>query len=540
MDLTNFKNKKVMVVDDFANVRRSIKAQLIDLGLVNVFEAYDGESASKILKETKVDLILCDYNLGKGRDGARLLEEWRIRKMMQQSTIFVLITAETARDVVVSAMEFEPDDYLAKPFTMEVLANRLQRWFERRQVLLPLLVSLEKHDWAAVADASRQIIEEHPRYRSVAQKNYVEALFQLKQFTQAEHFLHGLLDKRFVSWAQTALHRIDLLQNKYESAETGFKEVLRKDPNLVEAYDYLAHSLQALDKEEEMQEWLEQAVQRAPKNIDRQRKLIRVAQRNLDYRRASQGLRDVLNMSTGTMHEHVGIFQEYIKNLQVEEQNTDNDQRKREITKEIASVNRRMNERYSADPNSRLFSKALTIRNSKDKLAAKTHEAVNDLLAQTFEHVDEVIEDTAFFICETLYEAERESDADELVNKFKKKYQDYPDIVRRFDELQAEPVSMESRKQAKALNLKGIELYKNKNYEQAIPYFRSAMELSPRHPGIILNFVQSHMLRMKTDGIDKDEVNLCLEYMGRLKYLPEDHSQYERFVKLNTNLKKIQ
>ena len=199
MDLTNFKNKKVMVVDDFANVRRSIKAQLIDLGLVNVFEAYDGESASKILKETKVDLILCDYNLGKGRDGARLLEEWRVRKMMQQSTIFVLITAETARDVVVSAMEFEPDDYLAKPFTMEVLANRLQRWFERRQVLLPLLVSLEKHDWAAVADASRQIIEEHPRYRSVAQKNYVEALFQLKQFTQAEHFLHGLLDKRFVS-----------------------------------------------------------------------------------------------------------------------------------------------------------------------------------------------------------------------------------------------------------------------------------------------------------------------------------------------------
>jgi DNA-binding response OmpR family regulator len=539
MDFSHLKNKKVLIVDDFANVRKSVKSQFMDLGIAQVYEAHDGDSATKAVKENSFDLVLCDYNLGKGRDGARLLEEWRSRQLLRREAIFVLITGETSRDIVLSALEFHPDDYLAKPFTMEVLANRLGRWFDRHQALLPMLVSIEKKDWEAVAKSAMQIIEGHPRYRGAAQKWYVEALIQQKHFTQAENFLYGLLDKRYLSWAQTELHHLDLLQNKYEAAEVGLIDVANSDPNMIEAYDFLSETLAAQDKTTEQQEWLEKAIARAPRNIDRQKKLAHVAQKNLDFARASTALRDVVNMSVGTMHENVGMFFTYIKNLQLESQAAKNEQRKRDISKEIASINRRMNERYHQDINARLFSKTLPIQQSPEPAAAKFTKVLNEIYRLSFEQIEQILPETALIIAETFYSSERFNDADEMVKQFKKRFRDNASVVQQLDELQAEPVSLEQRQKAKTLNLKGIELYKNKDYQQSIRYFREAMDISPRHPGIILNFVQSHLLQMKAASVDAKVVSLCLEYIDRLNYLPEDHYQYERFAKLKKNLQAL-
>jgi len=540
MDFSDLKNKKALVIDDFENVRKSIKGMLLELGFQTVTESYDGNTATKAMTEAQYDLILCDFNLGKGRDGLRLLEEWRSKKMMAQSAIFVLITGETSREIVVSALEFQPDDYLAKPFTMDVLSKRLGRWFERRQVLLPLLVSMEKDDWEAVGQSSRQIIEDHPRYRSAAQKQYVEALIQQNQLTEAENFLHGLLDKRYQSWAQTALHRIDLIQNKLEAAEAGLKKVIQRDPNDLEAYDYLAKSLAIQKKDEELQEWVEMAVSRAPRNIDRQKHLVKVTQRNFNYQRGNQAFKEIINLSNETMHESIDTYQQYIKSLQHESRVCEEGTRKKDIQKEISNTSKRMSDRYSNNPNPRIFNKALTVHNSGEAAAHKFTKPLNELFALCFDVIDEIIPDTALFVAETYYLAERYSDADELVRQFRIKFKTQPNIIKQLDDLQEEPGSLPSSKEeAKALNMKGIELYKEKQYLESIEFFKRAMTLSPRHPGIILNFVQSHLLRMKTEGTNPPAIEECLSCIDRLNYLPNDHYQYERYSKLKQNLKSL-
>lgn len=539
MDLSYLKKKKILVVDDFANVRKSVRGQLMDLGIEQVWEAASPDKATNAVRETRFDLILCDYNLGKGRDGARLLEEWRTRRMMGPDTIFVLITAETARDVVISALEFQPDDYLAKPFTMEVLENRLHRWFERRNTLMPMTVSMEKQDWAAVAQSAKEIIENHPRYRSIGQKAYAEALIQQQDYTAAEHFLLGVLDKRYQSWAQTQLHRLDVLQKKYQAAEVGLVAVLTRDPNLMEGYELLIDALLAQNKLEEAQSWLESAVLRSPKNIQRQRKLVLLAQNNQDFRRASQASRDVMSMSAGTMHETIGNYFAYLRTLRQEADAADADERRREINREITSVTRKINERFPQDINARFYSKALAIMNDRHNDTLKHEKTLDTLYTEVFENVDLVEQETALLLAETYYQVDRLSDADSLVAQFRKRFSDQPDVIRRLDELQVEPVSMASRKEAKQLNLKGIELYKSKDYAGSIRFFEDAMKLSPRHPGIILNLVQSHLLRMKADGVDSDDVAECLDVVRRLEYLPEDHYQYERYTKLRSNLESL-
>ncbi|MEJ2044463.1 MAG: response regulator [Reinekea sp.] len=539
MDNLNLPEKCVLVIDDFANVRKSIKTQLQDLGVRQVVEAYDSTSASKALKDYQFDLILCDFNLGKGKDGSRLLEEWRLTNAIRQETIFVLITAETSRDMVVSAMEYQPDDYLAKPFSMDVFSNRIVRWFEKRNVFLPLLNSVEEGDWPIVTQQARLIMEQYPRHRAAAQRYYAQSLVKQGILTEAENFLRGLVDKRYLSWAQAEIHRIDMLQENYQVAEKGLKNVLIRDPNLTEAYDLLAEVLKKLNKTEDLQKWLEVAVNRAPKNIKRQETLAEVAQGNEDYYRSSVAYRDIMNMSSDTIHENVGVYQKYLNSLHQEEITTDSEQRKRDIHREMASASRRMTDRYQSDPSARLYAKAMALMEQENLRSTLHEKQLNKLLISALESIDRVNGETAIICTQVMYRAERLSEGDELVERFRSRFAEQPDILERLQALQAEPASQEKRQKATDLNLKGVECYKNKEFTESIVYFQEAMQLSPRHPGIILNFVQSHLVEMRTDKVNIQKVELCLEYLNRLVYLPEDHYQYERYRKLTKTLKKM-
>jgi DNA-binding response OmpR family regulator len=539
MDFSDLKHKKVLVIDDFANVRKAIRTMLLDLGFQTVNEAGDGNSATKLMRETKHDLVLCDFNLGKGRDGMRLLEEWRLLNLLAPEALFVLITGETARDIVISALEIEPDDYLTKPFTMEVLSIRMMRLFERRQIMLPLIAALDKKDWPVVARIAREVNDQHPRYRSAAQKYFVEALIQQNHLTEAESFLYGLLGKRYQCWAQTYLHRIELLQDKPDSAEKGLKAVLQRSPNEMVAYDYLVNALQAQDKGEEVQFWLEQAIARAPRNINRQQHLVAVAQENLDLQRANLAQRDLLNLAADTMHESLGRFQTYIKDLQHEAGSCD-EVRRKEIQREITNAGKRMLESFPSDHNARLFSKALQIQKSNAKSADVRYErSLKALFEESFEDTDQLIPETAIFVAETFYLAKRFDEGDEMVRRFKICFSHLPQVVSTLNSLQAEPIPVSARKEAKELNSQGIDLYRRHEYSASIQFFERAISLSPRHPGIILNFVQSHLMQMKSDGKNRTVIEMCLDTIRRLHYLSDEHYQYERYQKMLGNLEKL-
>lgn len=536
MDFSEIQNLRALVIDDFETVRRSIKGMLNDLGFQKVSEAFDAQSASRLIKQHDFDLILCDFNLGKGRNGLRLLEEWRVEKLIPQSSVFVLITGDTSRQIVVSALEFQPDDYVAKPFTMDVLKVRLNRWFERRKALLPMLVSSDKKDWEGMARVALSMIEKHPRHRSIAQKKYVEAMIQMKRYQQAESFLQGLLDKRYLSWAQSELNRIAIDQGEFTEAEAGLRGVILNDPYLIQAYDYLAESLKYQNKKEDRQFVLDQAIHLAPQNVNRMDTLIEAALDNEDYHRASVALKDLIAMVADSRHESIELYQRYIHNLSLEEEMTDSSARKKEIRKELVNAGKQMKNRYGKDINVQLFSDALAVRTSVEPASLKFTSVLNELYKETLDQLDEINGLTAMMLTSTFYRAERFPDADDMVQKFVKKFDDDRALVKDLKTMQSEPVSLALRKQAHALNMKGIDLYEHDEFGKALDFFNRAMEMSPRHPGIILNFVQSSMQMMKENGYTEAGLNRCQEYLDRLQYLPEDHKQYKRCKTLTKHL----
>ncbi|MFC1513344.1 chemotaxis response regulator CheY [Thermodesulfobacteriota bacterium] len=120
-------NMKVLVVDDFATMRRIVKNILTQLGFKNIIEADDGTSALEILQKEKVDLIISDWNMPK-MTGLDLLKTVRGDANLA-ATPFIMVTAEAQQDNIIAAVKAKVSQYIVKPFTADTLAEKMSKIF---------------------------------------------------------------------------------------------------------------------------------------------------------------------------------------------------------------------------------------------------------------------------------------------------------------------------------------------------------------------------------------------------------------------------
>lgn len=124
---TNYESKKrikILVVDDFPTQRKLIKRTLLDLGFENVIEASDGEDALEKLQAQTVEFIICDWHMPKmmGIDLLRAVRaDERLRRMP-----FLMVTAETKKENIIEAAKAGVSNYIAKPFTVEALQEKMR------------------------------------------------------------------------------------------------------------------------------------------------------------------------------------------------------------------------------------------------------------------------------------------------------------------------------------------------------------------------------------------------------------------------------
>jgi two-component system chemotaxis response regulator CheY len=120
-------NIKILVVDDMATMRRIIKGLLNQLGYKNIEEAEDGKVALQKLKSQKFDFVVTDWNMP-NMTGLELVQE--IRKDPELKDLPVLmVTAEAKKENVLMAIKAGVNNYIVKPFTAEVLKEKMEKIF---------------------------------------------------------------------------------------------------------------------------------------------------------------------------------------------------------------------------------------------------------------------------------------------------------------------------------------------------------------------------------------------------------------------------
>ncbi|MDF2181367.1 chemotaxis response regulator CheY [Neptuniibacter sp. CAU 1671] len=123
------KDIKILVVDDFSTMRRIIKNLLRDLGLTNVEEADDGQTALPILKRGDIEFLITDWNMP-GMTGIELLKAVREDPALAQIPV-LMVTAEAKKEQIIAAAQAGVNGYVVKPFTAAVLKEKIDKIFER-------------------------------------------------------------------------------------------------------------------------------------------------------------------------------------------------------------------------------------------------------------------------------------------------------------------------------------------------------------------------------------------------------------------------
>ena len=119
----------VLVVDDEAHMRRVLEIMVRQLGH-NVLSAADGAQALQTLEREKVDLVLTDLRMPV-LDGLGLLRGIVDKGL---SVPAIVMTAQGSVSSAVEAMKLGAEDYLLRPFDIEVLELSIQRVLARGQL----------------------------------------------------------------------------------------------------------------------------------------------------------------------------------------------------------------------------------------------------------------------------------------------------------------------------------------------------------------------------------------------------------------------
>ncbi len=118
---------RVLVVEDEIEIRDLIVMQIVREG-IQVDSCASAEEATELLAKNKYSLIALDWMLP-GQSGLALVKELRIKFSHELSILMVTARAETQN--IVEGLEAGADDYLTKPFEIQVLRARIRALIRR-------------------------------------------------------------------------------------------------------------------------------------------------------------------------------------------------------------------------------------------------------------------------------------------------------------------------------------------------------------------------------------------------------------------------
>lgn len=115
---------RILVVDDEAHMRRTVRRMLHHIGYANV-EENDGTTVLQTLKLYPYDLVICDWQM-EPNSGIEVLTFLRADPDLKD-TPFIMLTGENTATAVTAAVSTGASDYIAKPFSTQTLASKVER-----------------------------------------------------------------------------------------------------------------------------------------------------------------------------------------------------------------------------------------------------------------------------------------------------------------------------------------------------------------------------------------------------------------------------
>ena len=522
-----YKLKRCLVVDDMPDVRVSISNMLRVFGVQQVDVAANGDQAIEACNSTDYNLVICDYNLGDGRDGQQILEELRFRNRLKNTSIFIMITAESSRDMVLGALECQPDDYITKPFTQVLLRERLDKVLIRHEELYGIKQGLDAKDFALVEKRCRELLEQNTRYRNACLQIQAEMNYRLSEFQRAEEIYLGILAERPVLWAKLGLSKTQIAKKDYASAEKLLKEVIEADRRVVEAHDLLADAYIAQGNTVSAQKAMQNAAEVSPKSVLRQRRLAKLAKINKDTEVCLEANRRVIKTARNSCHESADDYFNLVHELAEASGGEDVSEKN---SKEIFDVLQRLEKKPYFDVKANIQTNTIRYRTSlSQNHKAEAEGYLKKAAALCEKNPGAISSDAGLEIAQALIAKGDKKAADALLHQLVEKFPDNPVLLAKADAMSDTPKSKEGHKKVADMTRTGVGFYESGNYSEAIKIFEAALAIFAGHIGLNLNLVQCAVAEVKKTGEKKGYGDMCHKALQRIAHVTADNPQYARY-----------
>ncbi|MFS2215901.1 tetratricopeptide repeat protein [Telluria sp. Tellsp104] len=529
-------DKNYLVVDDFVGVRQLLREALRSLGAKNIDQASSGGEAMGLLARIRYDVVLCDYNLGDGKNGQQVLEEARVRNLVNPSTVWLMVSAEKSVESVMGAAEHQPDAYLIKPITEGVLLTRLNRVWHKKQIFRLIDQAYAEKDYLRAARLCDAAIEGHKAHEIDLLRMKAKLMEKSGEPVKAREVYERVLEQREYQWARAGIAKIRMANGEFEQARQAFQSVIAENRYYIDAYDQLALTYQNLGKLDEACAILERAAKLSPNSVPRQRNLGNVALKVGNVQMAEQAFRKCILIGEYSIMKTPDA---YLGLARVCGQKND--------AKEALRLLLQVQREFAADhPDIALRSKiteGLVYHESGDyRRARKAGDELEALLNATETRPDIP---TCLELATLLFAVGVKDAPVELLCYVIRNNHDNPllldEVQKIFDKARLGDEGLEfirvSKKEATDLMNQGVLLWKTGKLKDAVEWMRQARKKVPNNQRILFNAAQilvSHLQQHGYDGVLSAEAYEVLHHVDRL--LPGQ----QRFAQLMEQLAQLQ
>lgn len=125
MSTQQLEQANVLVIDDMASMRAITKKVLKHYGARNVLECENGKQGLSRLKASKIDLIICDWDMPV-MTGYELLQEVKQNERLAKIP-FIMLTANASKEFVIKCAQQNVDSYIVKPYQPQALIEKITK-----------------------------------------------------------------------------------------------------------------------------------------------------------------------------------------------------------------------------------------------------------------------------------------------------------------------------------------------------------------------------------------------------------------------------
>lgn len=533
-----YNSKKCLVVDDFPEIRGSLTRTLRKFGLDGVDTAADGEEAVRMCSQKIYDIVVCDYNLGQGKDGQQVLEEVRHQGHLPLTSLFVLLTGESSREMVLGAIECQPDDYLTKPYTEVSLRTRLNRAVLRHEALLSIKKAIAAGNCESALQGCNEMIKAGSRYSHDCLKIKGQLLLRLERTNEAEKLYQTVLEKKPLVWARLGLGKAQIKLSKFPEAKAVLEDIIREDNRYIEAHDLLAELHMAQEDLVRAQRATETAAQVSPKSVHRHRALAQIADLNGDDEISAKAHLGAIRWGLNSCHESPQDYFNYVRKVADTVRSGQTSSESSNQVKQAMTYLERARKRYGRSPE--MEAQALMVEAQIYHGQGKSAEAAAAAAKakQMYEEMPAPSVDATLQLARTLKTMDQEEDARSLLTTLAGQHPNDKRLMRVIDGITSEPITEVGKTVAARLTKTGIGHYDQKNFVAAIDVFVRAINAYPRHTGLNLNLIQAIVAATEAGGKKAEWEQLCRRSLKAVGEIKPDHKQFQRYSFLQKQLAK--